>query len=69
MSYDTTMTSMTPDDRDRLDRALARLDELQGTKAERDARAQERERLKIQSHIALERLHRANAALREALPY
>lgn len=38
-------------------------------KQKSEARAEERLRLKIKSKLALERLHRANVALREALPH
>jgi hypothetical protein len=43
-----------------LDDVFARLERMK-------ARDPERERLKIESHVALARLHRANVALREAL--
>jgi hypothetical protein len=43
-------------------------DKLPVWKAEAAASKAERERLKLESHLALERLHRANVALRAALP-
>ncbi len=44
------------------------LDNIHAWKAERDAEEPERQRLKLESHLALERLHRAVAALKTARP-
>jgi hypothetical protein len=48
--------------RSKMAEVRARLEELK-------AREPERLRLKIESELALERLHRANIALREAVPH
>ena len=71
MSYDLAMTpepesyGLTPEARARIRKLL---DEVKTSQEGWEARAQERERLRIKSHVALERLHRANVALRAALP-
>jgi len=43
-------------------------DNFRAWKAEEDASEAERQRLKLESHLALERLHRAVAALKAARP-
>jgi len=44
------------------------VDNFRAWKAEEDADKVERERLKLESHLALERLHRAVEALKAARP-
>jgi hypothetical protein len=44
------------------------VDNVHAWKAEWDAEEPERQRLKLESHLALERLHRAVAALKAARP-
>jgi hypothetical protein len=44
------------------------VDNVHAWKAEEDAREPERQRLKLESHLALERLHRAVEALKAARP-
>jgi hypothetical protein len=56
---------MTPDQNPRLQ---AKLKDIQARLAEWDAEEPKRIRLKVESEVALERLHRANVALRAALP-
>ncbi|MGA9316054.1 MAG: hypothetical protein WBV77_15665 [Solirubrobacteraceae bacterium] len=57
---------LTPEARARIRKLL---NEVKASQEGWEARAQERERMKIKSEMALERLHRANVALRAALPH
>jgi hypothetical protein len=57
---------MTPDETEAYILKIA--DNFRVWKAEEAASKAKRRRLKLESHLALERLHRANVALRAALP-
>ena len=60
---------MTPDERARARADIqTKLDGISARLERRKARDAERERLKIQSHLASERLHQAVQALRAATP-
>jgi hypothetical protein len=56
---------MTPETRAYI---LKIVDNVHAWKAERDAEEPERQRLKLESHLAVERLHRAVVALKAARP-
>ncbi len=49
--------------------ARSLLDSVFASIQERQAKAAERQRLKVESQLAIERLHRAVAALKAARPY
>jgi hypothetical protein len=60
---------MTPDEyADEFTRMRAKLNHIRARIAEYDAREPERIRQQLKTELALERLHRANVALRAALP-
>jgi hypothetical protein len=59
---------MTPMSAEQADSLHAKLAKVRQTKAQREAKAEEMLRLKIKTHLASERLHKAAIALREATP-
>lgn len=59
---------MTPDERARAEARIDMLlDKLQAAQERSEAKAEDRLRQKIKTHLAVEQLHQANATLREAL--